>query len=107
LDFDSLFNQLGEHTVNGLSRGAVYALVAMGYTLVYGVLRLINFAHSEVFMVGTWTVLGVYTWLGVTNQSSAGLIAVALILALLAAALASATVALGRVFTAMHRRSDM
>ncbi|GEE03256.1 branched-chain amino acid ABC transporter permease [Gordonia spumicola] len=39
-------------TVEGLTYGAVYALVAVGYTLVYGVLRLINFAHSEVFMLG-------------------------------------------------------
>lgn len=40
-------------TVTGLALGALYALVALGYTLVYGVLRLINFAHSEVFMIGT------------------------------------------------------
>jgi branched-chain amino acid transport system permease protein len=39
-------------TVNGLALGFVYALVALGYTLVYGVLQLINFAHSEVFMLG-------------------------------------------------------
>jgi len=39
-------------TVDGLTYGAVYALVAVGYTLVYGVLRLINFAHSEIFMLG-------------------------------------------------------
>ena len=36
----------------GLAYGSIYALVAVGYTLVYGVLRLINFAHSEVFMIG-------------------------------------------------------
>ena len=70
MDFANLFDNLGEHTVNGLSKGSIYALVALGYTLVYGVLRLINFAHSEVFMVGTWAVLGVYTWLGVTGASS-------------------------------------
>jgi branched-chain amino acid transport system permease protein len=39
-------------TIDGLSYGAIYALVAVGYTLVYGVLRLINFAHSEIFMLG-------------------------------------------------------
>src|SRR6201995_4145709 len=39
-------------TIDGLSWGAIYALVAVGYTLVFGVLRLINFAHSEVFMLG-------------------------------------------------------
>lgn len=94
MDFTSLINGLGEHTVNGLTKGSIYALVALGYTLVYGVLRLINFAHSEVFMVGTWTVLGVYTWLGVTSGSGAGLIAFALVVAVLAAAAASAATAL-------------
>ncbi|MEP7017154.1 MAG: branched-chain amino acid ABC transporter permease, partial [Actinomycetota bacterium] len=44
-------------TVTGITLGAVYALVALGYTLVYGVLRLINFAHSEVFMYGTFTAM--------------------------------------------------
>jgi branched-chain amino acid transport system permease protein len=44
-------------TITGLTLGAVYALVALGYTLVYGVLRLINFAHSEVFMYGTFAAL--------------------------------------------------
>ena len=38
--------------VGGLANGFLYALIALGYTLVYGVLRLINFAHSEVFMAG-------------------------------------------------------
>ncbi len=41
-------------TIDGLSWGAIYALVAVGYTLVFGVLRLINFAHSEIFMLGTF-----------------------------------------------------
>ena len=39
-------------TIDGLSWGAIYALVAVGYTLVYGVLKLINFAHAEIFMLG-------------------------------------------------------
>jgi branched-chain amino acid transport system permease protein len=42
-------------TVKGLALGGVYALIAMGYTLVYGILRMINFAHSEVFMSGPFT----------------------------------------------------
>jgi branched-chain amino acid transport system permease protein len=41
--------------VNGVARGSVYALIAMGYTLVYGILFMINFAHGEVFMAGTFT----------------------------------------------------
>jgi branched-chain amino acid transport system permease protein len=43
-----------QQLVNGLSIGSVYALIALGYTMVYGVLRLINFAHSEVFMMGSF-----------------------------------------------------
>lgn len=42
-------------TVSGLAQGSIYALIALGYTLVYGVLRMINFAHSEVFMSGAFT----------------------------------------------------
>ena len=44
-----------QQLVNGLSIGSVYALIALGYTMVYGVLKLINFAHSEVFMIGAFT----------------------------------------------------
>jgi branched-chain amino acid transport system permease protein len=44
-----------EQMVNGLQLGAVYALIALGYTMVYGVIRLINFAHGDVFMVGAFT----------------------------------------------------
>ena len=47
---DTLIQQI----INGLVLGSMYALVALGYTMVYGVLRLINFANSEIFMVGTF-----------------------------------------------------
>jgi len=47
-----------QQTLNGLSLGAIYALIALGYTMVYGVLRFINFAHSDIFMVGAY--LGYY-----------------------------------------------
>jgi branched-chain amino acid transport system permease protein len=43
-----------QHLVNGLSIGTIYALIALGYTMVYGVLKLINFAHGDVFMVGSF-----------------------------------------------------
>jgi branched-chain amino acid transport system permease protein len=46
------FQQLPQNIVIGLEQGSVYSLIALGYTLVYGVLQLINFAHSEVFMAG-------------------------------------------------------
>ena len=48
-----------QQLLNGLSLGAIYALIALGYTMVYGVLRFINFAHSDVFMVGAF--IGYYT----------------------------------------------
>ena len=57
-----------QQLLNGLSLGAIYALIALGYTLVYGVLRFINFAHSEVFMVGAFVgcyvgrLAGAVTW---------------------------------------------
>jgi branched-chain amino acid transport system permease protein len=54
VDFGFLFNNFFQLTVTGLALGAIYALVALGYTMVYGVLQLINFAHSEVFMYGTF-----------------------------------------------------
>lgn len=57
---DLFFQQL----INGVSLGALYALIAVGYTVVYGIVQLINFAHGEIFMVGafgsytTWVILG-------------------------------------------------
>jgi branched-chain amino acid transport system permease protein len=44
-----------QQIVNGLSLGSIYALIALGYTMVYGVLRLINFAHGDVYMLGAYT----------------------------------------------------
>lgn len=49
---DRFASQFWQSTIDGLEWGSIYALVAVGYTLVYGVLRLINFAHSEIFMLG-------------------------------------------------------
>jgi branched-chain amino acid transport system permease protein len=54
MDFNNFVDTFWANTVSGLALGAIYALIALGYTLVYGVLRLINFANSEVFMVGTF-----------------------------------------------------
>ena len=51
-NIDNLRDGFWQFTIDGLSWGAIYALVAVGYTLVFGVLRLINFAHSEIFMLG-------------------------------------------------------
>jgi len=43
-----------QHLINGISLGSIYALIALGYTMVYGILQLINFAHSEVYMIGAF-----------------------------------------------------
>ena len=56
--------------MDGLSAGSIYALVALGYTLVYGVLRLINFAHSEVFMFGTFGAVYATRFLGIDPDDS-------------------------------------
>ncbi len=57
------WGNLAQQTVNGLSLGAIYALIALGYTMVYGVLRFINFAHGDVFMVGAFAGLYFHRWL--------------------------------------------
>jgi branched-chain amino acid transport system permease protein len=59
-------------TRDGLQNGAIYGLVALGYTLVYGVLRLINFAHSEVFLVGTYGAFLSMQWMGIEVFGSDG-----------------------------------
>ena len=43
-----------QQLINGLTIGAIYALIALGYTMVYGILRLINFAHGDIYMVGAF-----------------------------------------------------
>ncbi len=58
------FNTLPQQLVNGLLLGAIYALIALGYTMVYGVLRLINFAHGEVYMLGAYVALFVSYFMG-------------------------------------------
>ena len=61
---EALGNLFWQLTIDGLAYGAIYALVAVGYTLVYGVLRLINFAHSEIFMLGMFGQYAVLMMLG-------------------------------------------
>jgi branched-chain amino acid transport system permease protein len=61
---------LGQQLVNGLTLGAVYALIALGYTMVYGILELINFAHGEIYMIGAYlgiSVLALFTVVGLTQ----------------------------------------
>ena len=53
--------------LGGLTRGSIYALIALGYTMVYGIIELINFAHGEIYMIGAFTgliVISVLTMMG-------------------------------------------
>ena len=65
---DCLSHSLLLRVVGGLTSGSIYALIALGYTLVYGVLRLINFAHSEVFMFGTFG--GLFTLIALSHHGT-------------------------------------
>src|SRR5437016_8317042 len=56
-----------QQSINGLTRGAVFALIALGYTMVYGIIELINFAHGDVFMLGLFISLAWFTLFGVTK----------------------------------------
>jgi branched-chain amino acid transport system permease protein len=75
---------LPQQLVNGILLGAIYALIALGYTMVYGVLKLINFAHGEVFMLGAYTALFTSWSLGFTEGGRADSDPFVLVLMLLA-----------------------
>jgi branched-chain amino acid transport system permease protein len=93
VNFEFFFNNLPELTVGGLAFGAIYALIALGYTMVYGVLQLINFAHSEVFMYGTFAML--WTVIALGGNDAGGMKLIGILLASLLAAMAmSAVIAL-------------
>ena len=68
---------------SGLTRGAIYALIALGYTMVYGIIELINFAHGEIYMIGAFTALIVSTVLSIYNMP----LAVIIVLTFLASAI--------------------
>ena len=96
LDFASLAQNFWSATFDGLTFGSIYALVALGYTLVYGVLNLINFAHSEVFIMGCYGVWFTLSFLGFGPSApnlDAGAIVLNLLLALIVGIAASAATA--------------
>ncbi len=82
---DQLFIQL---TVNGVTLGSLYALIALGYTMVYGILKLLNFAHGDVYMVGAFVGYGVLSGLGGAMSPEMALMPLVLLM-FLAAMLAS------------------
>jgi len=87
-DTDNL-SRLGNNLVDGISNGAIWALVAIGYTLVYGIVELINFAHGEVFMIGSFVAAGFFGTIGLTQDTGTGLLILGLVIALPVTMLAS------------------
>jgi branched-chain amino acid transport system permease protein len=77
-----------EDVKTGLSNGTIWALIALGYTLVYGIIELINFAHGEVFMIGSFVCVSIWATLGATDTigtlGALGAIVVGLAIAMLA-----------------------
>ena len=100
-----------QQVINGLSLGAMYALLALGFTLVYGILELINFAHFNVFMVSSFIGMAALELLGLSGQSHIlsgfaliGALAFAFIVTMLVAG--SLGVAIERVLAAEPGRLD-
>jgi branched-chain amino acid transport system permease protein len=85
--------RLGNNLVDGLSNGAIWALIALGYTMVYGIIELINFAHGEVFMIGSLVAFAFWSWIGIGLATTAPLLIAGLLLTVIVAALASGTLA--------------
>jgi branched-chain amino acid transport system permease protein len=77
-----------QQLVNGISLGGIYALIALGYTMVYGIIELINFAHGDVYTLGTFFSLAILTLLGVTGIVTGPLLIVVVVVTMLGAMIA-------------------
>jgi branched-chain amino acid transport system permease protein len=73
----------GQQLINGLSLGAIYAVVALGYTMVYGIIELINFAHGDVYTAGSFVALAMLVLLGATRHIAGAALVFALIVTFL------------------------
>ena len=77
------------NVVDGLSIGSIWALIALGYTLVYGIIELINFAHGEVFMIGSFVSVSMYGTLGINEDTGVFVLILGMILVLAISMVAS------------------
>jgi branched-chain amino acid transport system permease protein len=77
------------NVVDGLSIGTIWALIALGYTLVYGIIELINFAHGEVFMIGSFVSVSLYATLGMTESTGIPVLILGMLLVLVISMIAS------------------
>ena len=83
--------QLVQFLIIGISNGAIIAIIALGYTMVYGIIELINFAHGDVYMIGVFTSLTVLSLTGTLESKDPGKIILGLILALIISIVVCAT----------------
>jgi branched-chain amino acid transport system permease protein len=84
--------RLGNNLVAGLSNGSIWAIVALGYTLVYGIIELINFAHGDLFMIGSFVSYGLFGSLGIGLTTATFGIVGGLLVTLILAMLVCATI---------------
>lgn len=105
--FDVLLNQFWQLTISGIALGFIYVLISLGYTMVYGVLRMINFANSEIFMWGTFASVvvteRVFHFTATSKPATGGKLILVLLLCLTAAMATSALVAIFVEFVAYRR----
>jgi branched-chain amino acid transport system permease protein len=99
LQDDGDLSRLATNMKDGLSNGAIWALIAVGYTLVYGIIELINFAHGDLFMIGSFVAYGMMGTVGLTVATGnfALLFGLLLILAIAMVACGSLNVMIERV----------
>jgi branched-chain amino acid transport system permease protein len=71
LNTEGDLSRLASNLKDGLSNGAIWALIALGYTLVYGIIELINFAHGDLFMIGSFVAVALYGTVGVSTGNPA------------------------------------
>ena len=76
-----------QQLINGITLGSIYGLIAIGYTMVYGIIGMINFAHGDIFMVGAFVALIAIVGLGLTAMSGVFVLILALMLVLIIAML--------------------
>jgi len=69
--------------LGGLTRGSIYALIALGYTMVYGIIELINFAHGEIYMIGAFTALIVISVLTLMGMNTVAILVIAGVIAVI------------------------
>jgi branched-chain amino acid transport system permease protein len=78
-----------QHMINGISYGSIYALIALGYTMVYGILQMINFAHAEVYMMGSYASFYAAKLLGIENSPGLSTLAILLLVSMVSCSLLS------------------